>query len=169
MRNNSLTPRSVAMLILSEDKRKVLLQKREDFRVWGAPGGGMEQGETPEQAAIREAREETGFITQIDGLLGDYTYPRRRRGADDTQRVFIGHVIGGKAEDHGWESVAVAWFELERLPRNTIRFTRLYLDDFLSGAYPITKSVRLPAWYAALLGGLIWLRNVRNRMTGKPL
>lgn len=158
--------KSVAMLVLSEDKRQILLQKREDFRVWGAPGGAVENGETLEAAAIREAFEETGFITQIDGLLGDYTYLRPGR-TDDVQRVFIGHVIGGKAEDHGWESVEVGWFELERLPRNTIRFTRLYLTDFLGGAYPITKTVRLPTWYAILLGGLIWMRNVRNRLTGR--
>ncbi|HQV68799.1 MAG TPA: NUDIX domain-containing protein [Thermoflexales bacterium] len=166
MQSNTPTPKSVAMLILSEDKRKLLLQKREDFRVWGAPGGGMEQGETPEQAAIREAFEETGFITQIDGLLGDYTYNRPGK-TNDTQRVFIGRVIGGKAADHGWESVAVDWFDVEQLPRATIRFTRLYVADYLSGAYPIAKSVRLPAWYAMLLGGLIKLRNVRNKLTGR--
>lgn len=157
----TLTPKSVAMLILSEDKRKILLQKREDFRVWGAPGGAVEKGETPEAAAIREAFEETGFITQIDGVLGGTVYPQPKLGAD-LQRVFIGRVIGGKAEDHGWESVAVDWFTFEHLPRNTIRFTRLYLADFLSGAYPITKTVRLPAWYALVLGVLIKLRNARR-------
>ncbi len=44
---------------------KVLLQKRGDFGKWGFPGGAIELGEKPEEAAIREFKEETGLGVEI--------------------------------------------------------------------------------------------------------
>ena len=41
------------------EKREVLLQRRGDTNMWGFPGGAIELGETPEMAAIREAKEDT--------------------------------------------------------------------------------------------------------------
>jgi mutator protein MutT len=37
--------------------------------VWNFPGGGIEEGETPEEACLREVREETGYTVRIIGLL----------------------------------------------------------------------------------------------------
>jgi 8-oxo-dGTP pyrophosphatase MutT (NUDIX family) len=43
------------------DKGEVLLQRRGDSNLWGFPGGAVELGETPQMAAIREIKEETGL------------------------------------------------------------------------------------------------------------
>lgn len=53
--------RAAGILFTSGDR--VLLLKRSDTGQWAFPGGKIEDGETPEQAAIREAREETGLAT----------------------------------------------------------------------------------------------------------
>jgi 8-oxo-dGTP diphosphatase len=51
------------------DKNKVLLLHRSvGFRVWEFPGGGIEFGESPEEAAVREATEETGLSVKSLGL-----------------------------------------------------------------------------------------------------
>lgn len=51
------------------DKGEVLLQKRADSNKWGFPGGVIELGETPQMAAIREVKEETGLDVEDGGLL----------------------------------------------------------------------------------------------------
>src|ERR1700744_3544351 len=59
-------------------------------QVTGLPKGGMEAGETPEQAAAREVREETGVSATVVEPLGDvrYTYPPGGRPGPKTGHTF---------------------------------------------------------------------------------
>ncbi len=50
----------VAVIILNEEKQ-VLLQKRSDVGLWGISSGHIEIGETVSEAAIREVKEETNY------------------------------------------------------------------------------------------------------------
>ncbi len=74
---NTLVRLSVAVLIRDE-KRRVLLEKRRDCGLWGLPGGRIEPGESVVQAACREIFEETGFRVAVNRLLGVYSEPRDR-------------------------------------------------------------------------------------------
>jgi len=58
---------------LFNDEGKVLLQKRGDSGKWGFPGGAIELGETPEETAVRELKEETGLDVEVESLIGIYT------------------------------------------------------------------------------------------------
>lgn len=55
------------------DKGEVLLQRRGDSDKWGFPGGAIELGETPQMAAVREAKEETGLDVETGRIIGVYT------------------------------------------------------------------------------------------------
>lgn len=99
---------------------EVLLQKRADFNKWGFPGGAIELGETPQMAAIREIKEETGLDVEIIKLIGVYTdfdvqYPN----GDEVQSICIAYelkVTGGEllAEDN--ETLELKYFALDNLP-----------------------------------------------------
>ncbi|MFC2136173.1 NUDIX hydrolase [Bacteroidota bacterium] len=65
-----------ASLAIIEHKGKILIGKRavtDDFfsEIWHTPGGGVEEGETFEEALHREIMEETGLKIKIVKLLGD--------------------------------------------------------------------------------------------------
>jgi hypothetical protein len=62
--------------------------------------------------------------------------------------------------------VAVDWFDVGQLPRNTVRFTREYLAD-LGGNLPVKKTQVLPWWYILLLRVGFFFRNIRNHVLGR--
>jgi ADP-ribose pyrophosphatase YjhB (NUDIX family) len=60
----------VAAVILDEDSNILLVKATyQRFHPWGLPGGSLEYGEQPEEAIIREVREETGLHICIERLL----------------------------------------------------------------------------------------------------
>lgn len=100
-----------------------------DHKLWSFPGGGLEPGEDPFDAAIREADEETGLAVEIDALLGLHTRvtpapPSRGDGAVfHSLRVFyLGRVVGGQLRNEvDGSSDLAAWIDLAqvaRLPRD---------------------------------------------------
>ncbi len=62
-------------IIFDESREKVLLTKRTDNGRWCLPGGGMDPGESVEEACVREAYEETGLHVKVTRLVGVYTTP----------------------------------------------------------------------------------------------
>jgi 8-oxo-dGTP diphosphatase len=107
--------------IIIEDSR-VLLVKRAHPPLeaqWSIPGGVLEVGELVREAAIREAREETGLIVEPEALLG--VYDRILRNAE--QRVQYHYVlidffcrrVGGELKAAS-DAAEVRWFPREELP-----------------------------------------------------
>jgi len=63
--------RVAAYAVVVDEGRLLLSHWAEgDLSGWSMPGGGLEPGEHPEQAAVREVREETGYDVELDELLG---------------------------------------------------------------------------------------------------
>jgi 8-oxo-dGTP diphosphatase len=105
-------PQSVTGAVFSSDRKSVLLILRRDVPVWVLPGGGIEPGEEPESAVLREILEETGFTVKVVRLVGAYTPINRLA---KRTHLYECEVVSGKATTSS-ESKGVQFFPLNALP-----------------------------------------------------
>jgi 8-oxo-dGTP pyrophosphatase MutT (NUDIX family) len=101
-----------------EDIEVVLASRRtrKGQLAWGLAKGGIELGETKEEAAIREVREETGMTAEIEADLGDtkYMYVWDEIRIRKTVHFFLMRHTGGDVDDRDDEMEEIRWFPLER-------------------------------------------------------
>ena len=94
----------------------VLCGRREPPR-WSLPKGTPDEGESLEETALREVREETGFSTVIEEPLGNINYwfvsPDRRVRFNKTVHFYLMSPTGGGPELHDPEFDEVRWFLAE--------------------------------------------------------
>jgi ADP-ribose pyrophosphatase YjhB (NUDIX family) len=117
---NKASLRHVVIDVLIIKDGKILLTKRAPHLLgggkYGLIGGYVERGETTAQAAVREAREETGYNTTIEKLLFVNDSPNRP--GEDRQNISFVYVAsaGEKVSEPDNESSEVTWFDLKNLP-----------------------------------------------------
>lgn len=103
-----------AFAVILDEAGRVLLAHRRDYDVWNLPGGQVEPGETPWQAVVREAREETGLDVAVERLaIVDYR-PER----DELVFTFRCADLGDAFVPND-EADASAYFPPDALPPNT--------------------------------------------------
>jgi 8-oxo-dGTP pyrophosphatase MutT (NUDIX family) len=100
-----------------EDEIDLALAARRTRRgqlAWGLAKGAIEQGESDEQAAVREVLEETGLEAEVEADLGDIRYFYVWEGVRVRKRVhfFLMHATGGDVANHDSEMEDVRWFPL---------------------------------------------------------
>lgn len=96
---------TVDVVIALPGDRVVLVSRRYPPLGWALPGGFVDEGETVEAAAVREAREETGLQVTLTALLGVYSDPRRDARRHTMSTVFLGRAAG---EPTGGDDAALA-------------------------------------------------------------
>jgi len=90
--------------------------------LWSLPKGHIEDGETPEQAAVREVAEETGISGEILGELGTIDFWFIAPGADGrarrihkTVQHYLMRAVSGELSDADVEVTEVAWVPLPQI------------------------------------------------------
>jgi 8-oxo-dGTP diphosphatase len=104
---------TVDVVILLPGDRVVLVRRRYPPPGWALPGGFVDEGETLEAAAVREAEEETGLAVTLTDLLYVYSDPRRDPRRHTISAVFLGLATGEPAgADDADEARAFSWTAL---------------------------------------------------------
>jgi 8-oxo-dGTP pyrophosphatase MutT (NUDIX family) len=128
-----------ASAVVTDDKGRILLQRRSDNALWALPGGGMDMTDSLPGCAVREVKEETGYDVEITGLVGTYTDPRHIIEYSDGEVrrqfnvCFTARITGGSlaVSDESSEVRFVDPGELDSLPMHHTQ--RLRLQHFLEG------------------------------------
>ena len=93
----------------------MLLVHRRAPRLWALPKGTPDSGETVEETALRETREETGIHPEIQTRLKSirYFFVRGSTRFHKTVHFFLMRPIGGATEEHDAEFDEVRWTDLD--------------------------------------------------------
>jgi ADP-ribose pyrophosphatase YjhB (NUDIX family) len=146
-------PRPAARVLLLEPAGRVLLVRFEDretdYAWWATPGGGIRPGETPEAAARREVREETGLWDLSLGpcvWLREFEFTWRGRRYSQREHIFAARVEVFEPTVDGFEPQELdllpehRWWSAGEIERSTERFgpRRLgaLLRDLLARGFP---------------------------------
>jgi len=117
MAKGSVKETSAGGLVLDERRRGALIGRldRRGRMAWALPKGHIEEGETPEAAAIREIREETGISGSIVAPLGviDFWFMANNRRIHKTVHHFLLRAEGGQLSSDDAEVDSVEWVALE--------------------------------------------------------
>lgn len=117
--------RDRSSVVIVENKRVVLIQRIRDGSVYYVfPGGGIENGETPEEGAKREALEELGVEVKVNECISEVEF-------NGTQYFFLSEIIAGTIGTGLGEeytdgnrnrgTYSPMWIEIERLSSIDVR------------------------------------------------
>ncbi|MGG4170054.1 NUDIX hydrolase [Rossellomorea vietnamensis] len=126
-----------AVVIILNDHHELLLQHRTDGG-WGLPGGLMELGESLEETARREVKEETdleiGELTLVNIFSGTDYYFKVSNGDElySVTAVYVTKDVSGKISVDETESVDVQFFKLDELPDGLTDEYKRYIMSYIN-------------------------------------
>ena len=150
------TDLTVAAVIEREDQFLLVEEFASNQRVLSQPGGHIEAGESPEQALIRETREETGCDVACGDLVGVYLWIHPQTRQQFLRIIYTAEFLGCDEQrqlDSG--IIARRWMSLDEIERNhsmlrspaVLRCVRDYVSgkrlsgDLLTGMGPLEHHV----------------------------
>ena len=117
MEEPALVPLAAAVVVQDGRGRVLLVRHSYGKERWSLPGGAVDQGESPAEAAVREAREEAGVEVELDHLIGVY-YLRSRK--DGLRFMFAARITSGEPSAADADEIAeIGWFDPDALPEPT--------------------------------------------------
>ena len=101
--------------IVFNDKGQVLVTQHSQNKHWSFPKGLIDHGQTTEEAALREVREEGGIKAEIISKVGysKYVYTFKKEKIFKVVTYFLMKYLSGDIANHDWEVEESGWYEPE--------------------------------------------------------
>ena len=115
--------------IILRGNQIVLIKRKNPPHGWALPGGYVDEGESIEHAAIREAKEETGLDVILDELFYVYSDPKRDPRQHTMSSVFIAHAEG--IPEGADDAERAEYYDLDSLPEPLAFDHGTILADFM--------------------------------------
>lgn len=111
--------------IVFNSKGQVLLTKHSQNKKWSFPKGLIDEGQTSEETALREVKEEGGVEAEILDKVGysKYVYTLNGEKIFKVVTYYLMKYVSGDPKDHDWEMEDAGWFEVEDALK-TLDFSR---------------------------------------------
>ncbi len=161
-------------VILFNENQQIFLIKRTDYPVWSITGGGIEGDEEPKSAAIREAKEESGFDIDISDLKIRYQFFKHGQPINKGGFLYKGSVKSGTYVPE-FEGNIGKWFNLDKLPLSMTYNAKQMIRDlskYDASQTVINLTLRESIWdniRLVILNPIFFVRNykkIANRMRG---
>jgi ADP-ribose pyrophosphatase YjhB (NUDIX family) len=124
---------TVDIIIEVESKGIVLIKRKNPPYGWAIPGGFVDYGESLEEAALREAKEETNLDVKLIRQFHTYSDPKRDPRHHSISTVYIAKAKGiPKAKD---DALEIGIFNEKNLPDEIAFDHRSILDDYFKSKY----------------------------------
>lgn len=109
MENNEV----VAGVVIEQDGKYLLVQEKQPkaYGLWNLPAGHVEPGETIEQAAVKEAKEETGFDVELIKKVGVF----QSQASPIPKHAFSARITGGQLNYPADEILDAKWFAYDEI------------------------------------------------------
>jgi 8-oxo-dGTP pyrophosphatase MutT (NUDIX family) len=119
LRNARATSAGGVVYRLADGTLEVALVHRRSPALWALPKGTPDAGETAEETALRETREETGLEVEVDRPLRSisYFFVRGSTRFHKTVHFFLMRAVGGDTTEHDHEFDEVRWLPVEEALR----------------------------------------------------
>ncbi|MEZ4666742.1 MAG: NUDIX domain-containing protein [Anaerolineae bacterium] len=144
-----------------DDAGHILLSLRGDLNIWNLPGGRLDLGESLEDAAIREVREETGLIIKIERAVGLYYLA----GWGRLNILYAGWRLGGELLGESDETRANRYFNPDKLPN--MLWPILPLDS-AAGTRHLPRVITTPPHELRRVKSQLRWRWIWNLLGGRP-
>jgi ADP-ribose pyrophosphatase YjhB (NUDIX family) len=118
-----------ALACIAQGDSILLVRQNYGKRYWSLPGGSLEPGESVDQAAMREVKEETGLDVRLTRLVGVYSKPDQAALAV----CFEAEVLGGSIDEATDEVVECRYFSADDLPQPIRAHLRERIADWRRG------------------------------------
>lgn len=116
-------PKPTVDIAITDGKRVVVVKRKNDpFKgCWVLPGGFVEYGESVEETAVREAKEETAVEIELQAILGVYSAPDRDPRGHNITTVFVARPVKGTPQG-GDDAAEAKWRGIDSLQSGDLAF-----------------------------------------------